>query len=229
MPSGMRARTRRAGTGGGAEIALPIIKNNPNKGDDVYIAGTKTVADWNAFRPGLALGGDRAVWTEAFQSYFHARLSLRYLDPIRVLQDNGTYQGEGFSIVAIQCTLIEFLESTVQGRSYRYRRRGDPPVGPHEYSNSSELFVSFLSTRQAFAKDFDAQLAHDFYEGVRCGLLHEARTKGGWTIWAKRPQNCVGPLHRRSCTETTSRLDCWSSSSGTDFLCSATPNCNRRS
>lgn len=28
-------------------------------------------------------------------------------------------------------------------------------------------------------------IARDFYEGVRCGLLHEARTKGGWTIWTR--------------------------------------------
>jgi hypothetical protein len=61
----------------------------------------------------------------------------------------------------------------------------------HEYSNSSDLFVRFLSTRTPFSKDFDAQLAREFYENVRCGLLHEARTKGGWTIWAKGP---VGTL-----------------------------------
>jgi hypothetical protein len=28
-------------------------------------------------------------------------------------------------------------------------------------------------------------MARDFYVGVRCGLLHEARTKNGWTILAK--------------------------------------------
>lgn len=153
----------------------------------VYIAGSKTVNDWKAFRARLASGGDANRWREAFDDYFHARLLLRYLNPIKVLQENGTFQGEGFSIVAIHCTLIEFLESTVQGRIYRYRRPSDPPLGPHEYSNSGDLFISFLSGRQPFAKDFDNLLARDFYEGVRCGLLHEARTKGGWTIWAKSP------------------------------------------
>lgn len=153
----------------------------------VYIAGSKTVADWQAFRATLASGGDTDRWREAFDGYFHARLLLRYLNPIRLLQENGTFQGEGFSIVAIQCTLIEFLESTIQGRIYRYRRPCDPPLGTHEYSNSSDLFISFLSGRQPFARYFSRQLARDFYEGVRCGLLHEARTKGGWTIWAKSP------------------------------------------
>jgi len=152
-----------------------------------YIAGSKTVDDWQAFRTTLAPGGDADGWREAFDSYFHARLLLRYLNPISVLQENGTFQGEGFSIVTIQCTLIEFLESTVQGRIYRYRRPSDPPLGTREYSNSGDLFISFLSGRQPFARDFNRQLARDFYEGVRCGLLHEARTKGGWTIRAKSP------------------------------------------
>ncbi len=158
---------------------------------DVYIAGSKTTDDWKAFRATLIPGGDPKQWQEAFDSYFHARLSLRYLNPISVLQENGTFQGEGFSIVAIQCTLIEFLESAVQGRSYRYWRSGDPPLSPHEYSKSGDLFITFLTTRVPFANTFNVQLARDFYEGVRCGLLHEARTKGGWTIWAKDP---VGKL-----------------------------------
>jgi hypothetical protein len=30
-------------------------------------------------------------------------------------------------------------------------------------------------------------LAREFYEGVRCGLLHEARAKGRWRIRVKSP------------------------------------------
>lgn len=55
-----------------------------------------------------------------------------------------------------------------------------------EYSSSSDIFVSFLVNRTPFKNDFsNGNSARDFYEGVRCGLLHEARTKNGWTIWAK--------------------------------------------
>ena len=32
---------------------------------------------------------------------------------------------------------------------------------------------------------FNASLAGDFYSGVRCALLEEARTKDGWIIKAK--------------------------------------------
>jgi hypothetical protein len=157
---------------------------------DIYIAGSKTTDDWKAFRPSLTPAGDPEVWQTAFAEYFHTRLAARYLDPIKVLQDNGTFQGEGFSIAAIQCSLIEFLESTVQGKSYRLLR-GGPPLGPHEYSRSGDMFESFLVNREPFNTTFDAATAHDFYEGVRCGLLHEARTKNGWVIWAKHGSRII--------------------------------------
>jgi hypothetical protein len=152
---------------------------------DPHIAGSLTTGHWKAFKPTLA-ANDKAQWEKAFAGYFHTRLHLRYLDPIKVLQDNGTFQGEGFSIAAIQCSIVEFLESTIQGKSYHFLRKGDPALGPYEYSSSSDIFISFLLHRMPFDKDFkDEQTARDFYVGVRCGLLHEARTKDGWTIRAK--------------------------------------------
>src|SRR2546423_4482005 len=114
---------------------------------DTKIAGWKTADDWQAFRPSLVIGGDR--WQEAFNEYFRTRVDLRYLKPIKLLQNHGTFEGEGFSIVALQCTLVEFLESTVQGVNYRYLRSGEK-LGPHEYSVSRDLFVMFLSTRDPF-------------------------------------------------------------------------------
>ncbi len=148
-----------------------------------FIAGTKTCADWKVARTQLVDCGDTVTWVTVFKDFFLKRLDLRYLGPIRVLQDNGTFQGEGFSIAAIQCSLIEFLESTVQGTSYRYLRAGET-LGPFEYSSSKAIFESFLTTRIPFRDEFTDSVARDFYEGVRCGLLHEAQTKKGWRIWA---------------------------------------------
>jgi hypothetical protein len=153
---------------------------------DTFIAGKRTAEDWREFRQTLRAGGDASVWQKAFEEYFLGRLNLRYLHPIRILQEHGTFQGEGFSIAAIQCTLIEFLESTVQGISYRHLRKGET-LGPHEYSASGDVFVNFLCKREPFLNDFDEALAREFYVGVRCGLLHEARTKNGWRIWAAGP------------------------------------------
>jgi len=157
---------------------------------DTYIAGWKTADDWQAVRSKLVGNSDPSIWKTVFEDYFCTRLNLRYFGPIKTLQEHGTFQGEGFSILAIQCTLIEFLESTVQGLKYRYLRKGET-LNPNEYSSSREIFVSFLCKRDPFAKDFDDTLAKDFYENIRCGLLHEARTKNGWKVWAKGPVDSI--------------------------------------
>jgi hypothetical protein len=85
--------------------------------------------------------------------------------------------------------MIEFLESTIQGATYRYLTRGSTTqLSAHEYSDSRRIFVDFLRKRQPFKGDFKTkQLAEDFYVGVRCGLLHEARTNNGWLIRASGP------------------------------------------
>lgn len=160
-------------------------KINAGTPGDFVIAGRKRVSHWQTVVAGLTVGGEPGLWKKAFKDYFHARLSYRYLKPIKTLQDGGAMRGEGFSIVAIQCSLIEFLESTIQGKSYRFRRNGDPPLGQYEYTNSGNIFESFLLNRTPFNREFTPLLAHDFYASVRCGVLHEARTKNGWRVLAK--------------------------------------------
>ena len=202
---------------------------------EAYIAGRNKRADWLALRERL-IRGDEDAWVAAFADFFKTRLELRYLHPIKLLQQHGTLQGEGFSIAAIQCSLIEFLESTAKGLrkrcinpswifqrppsekrsfpmackisdlwslilaahpcaagnaeyfsvslNYRYIAKGQK-LRPYEYSNSKELFVAFLRTREPFSETFNEDdTARDFYTSVRCGLLHEARTKNGWKVWA---------------------------------------------
>lgn len=161
-----------------------------------FVAGWKTDKDWAAFRASLIAGASTSAWEAAFEDYFRPRLALRYLDPIKVLQENGTYQGEGFSIAAIQCTLIEFLESCRQGLKYRHLRNGEQ-LGPNEYSSSKSIFVTFLRDRDPFSKTFDETSAADFYASVRCGLLHEAQTKNGWKIMAKGSDGIVADVKER--------------------------------
>lgn len=155
-----------------------------NSPKDVQIAGKKTVGDWGICRSKIDGSVDPESWKTAYEYFFKARLQSRYFGPIGILQKSRDLAGEGFSIAAIQCSLIEFLGSIVEGKSYRFRRRGDPAPGPDEYSDSKDMFVRFLSTAIPFNKVFDKSLALDFYEGVRCGLLHEARPKKGWRIKA---------------------------------------------
>ncbi|WP_114217099.1 hypothetical protein [Ochrobactrum sp. 3-3] len=147
-----------------------------------YIAGKLTADDWRAFKASLVVGGGSTLWATAFEDYFRQRLHLRYLRPIELLQSNGTWEGEGFSIVSIQCALIEFLAATRKGENYRHLKRGET-LGPHEYNRSGDLFRKFLTTVKPFDTWFTEGAAADFYASVRCALLHEARTKNGWRIW----------------------------------------------
>jgi hypothetical protein len=70
-------------------------------------------------------------------------------------------------------------------------------LGPYEYSSSQDIFVTFLKSRAPFARTFDDASALDFYVGVRCGLLHEARTRNGWRIWAEGPSEIVANISER--------------------------------
>jgi len=146
-------------------------------GED-YIAGWNKRDAWQALR-GRLVPGNPDGWGEAYTDYYKERLDLRYLNPIKIMQEHGTFVGEGFAIAAIQCTLIEFLESTEQGKNFVYGKK----PGQYEYGISQDVFVSFLTNRQPFKGAFTEVSAKDFYVGVRCGLLHEAQTKNGWRIW----------------------------------------------
>ncbi len=160
-----------------------------------HIAGRKTVADWNELKASLADFNNTNLWTTAYNDFYITRLNDRYLNPIKSIKQDGGYTGEGFSIMTIICSLIEFLETTYQGKNYRYRRNGDPQLGPYEYGASVQIFIDFLNNR----KPFNTQDADDFYKNIRCGLLHEARTNGNWTIWGNSGN---GTLLKKTANET---------------------------
>lgn len=159
------------------------------------IAGYKTARDWCEFRDAfnLPVNACPEIWMRAFNEYFEPRLKSRYLDPVDAIKKIGKAEGEGFSILAIQCTLIEFLESSVQGIKYKKLGRGKTKkdLEPHEYAWSEGVFKSFLTNRHPFCKHFDQASATSFYEDIRCGLLHEARTKNGWRIWEKSENRSI--------------------------------------
>lgn len=148
------------------------------------IAGDRTASDWANRKVELVTGSNPERWIAVFDDFFVERMETRYLRPIETLLGEKSLAGEGFSIVAIQCSLIEFLGAMLAGKLYRYRRKKkDPPLEAHEYSDGKEMFIQFLTTATPFRKTFsDGAVARDFYENVRCGLLHEARTKKGWRI-----------------------------------------------
>lgn len=144
----------------------------------VFIAPRRSAADWQKLSGTLVIGDATTPWDTAFEEFFFQRLDSRYLKPIRVLQEKGSWEGEGFSIVSIQCALLEFLAACRGGLIYRHKN----PAPPHEYNTSGDLFATFLSTTAPFNALFKREDALEFYRQIRCALLHEARTKGGWII-----------------------------------------------
>jgi hypothetical protein len=149
------------------------------------LAPGKTNHDWITLSPGLkaraeAKVSDPVEWKNILREFYRARLVSRYISPIKAIRRMRRNRGEGFSMVALQCSLIEFLESTFQGKNYKYKN----PVPPHEYSKSGEIFERFLTSKKPFdAKFSKPEIAKEFYEYVRCGILHEARTNKTWRIW----------------------------------------------
>lgn len=159
--------------------------------NNTFIAGRKTVGDWLGVRVTLNDFSQSELWGNVFHDYFISRLHDRYLNPLQSIKADGSYVGEGFAIMTILCSLIEFIESTYQGSNYKHRRKGDPPLLPFEYSGSESIFSDFLNGHEPFKSFFDRHLARSFYKNVRCGLLHEARTNGTWTIWGKSGSGAI--------------------------------------
>jgi hypothetical protein len=162
--------------------------------DDTKIAGKKTVSDWKHLRSEIQTDPpDNEVWEKAY-GFFYERLETRYFAPIQAIQSMQRDEGEGFAIMAIVCSLIEFLEATHKGTHYVHR---NPNTNNYEYNNSKQYFIDFLSRAEVAAR-LPLTNPGGFYSEVRCGLLHEAMTKGDWVIKA-RSSNSVykveGLLH----------------------------------
>ncbi len=167
------------------------------------IAGNFTVADWNAMKAVLKSDQNSAeIWKLTFETFFRTRIETRYFVPIRLLQQHLENQGEGFSIVALQCSLIEFLASISDTTNCRC----DPPepsktkceCGKIEtvekkcnrcnsnIISNSKRFTDFLRNKKPFKNEIESSdIANSFYADVRCALLHDAHTKGKWKICAK--------------------------------------------
>lgn len=146
----------------------------------IEIAENFTDEDWSELEKELKNDfGNEILWGRALD-VFESRLNERYIRPAEEIQNNLSVKGEGFSITAILCSLIESLETFYVGKCYKYEK----PRTNHEYGNgnSKSLFVNFLSTKEPFNSTFNEDLAEDFFKNVRCALLHEAMTRNGWTI-----------------------------------------------
>jgi hypothetical protein len=181
-----------------------------NLSDDTKIAGKYTVDDWIKLRDQLIKAPTPEKWKDA-RAFFELRIETRFLEPIKAILSINKNEGEGHAAVALQCALIEFLEALYQGKLYREPKTKDEldknanRLGitlkqlknhkhPTEYTASCHLFSSFLTKQEPFKPVFTQDDRADiFYRHFRCGLLHEAATKGESLIRSKKSGdlNCI--------------------------------------
>lgn len=157
--------------------------------DTTRLFGKQTKKHWLDIRAKILIDPNNLkVWNDAIL-LFEQRLKTRYFNPItRILKLNIT-TGEGFAAMTLLCSLIEFLQSCYEGKTYEY---GLSKETDFLYGSSATKFKSFLLEHEPFRTTFSKSLtrptreiktfADDFYVNVRCGLFHEAATKNNWTI-----------------------------------------------
>tara|TARA_R110000803_G_scaffold96237_7_gene164357 strand:- start:2378 stop:3019 length:642 start_codon:yes stop_codon:yes gene_type:complete len=155
--------------------------------ENTKIARDETVKTWRVAREVLAADPTREQLEDIFERFLGGRLESRYFEPIRKLNELCYDDGEGFAIVTLYCSIIEFLASIRTGQNYQYLdRKSSRKVRPDEYCDSKRMFVDFLRKQAPFKEVFQTKRdAKDFYKNVRCGLVHEARIKGNWRIRSK--------------------------------------------
>lgn len=125
---------------------------------DTLLSSTVTIADYRAMEKSRNIG--------RIADFVKQRFEERYMRPMEV----DTRTKNGFTIMAVSCLMIEALESFYQG-------------WPNTKNKSELAFCKFFDRNVNFL--FIRGYAGEFYKNVRCGILHQAETTGGWHIRRK--------------------------------------------
>jgi hypothetical protein len=131
--------------------------------------GHVTVADYKTWAADGEKGKKKIAQLLAY------RLTERYVDPVTHLEPRWK---SGFSIMAVSCLLIETLETFCQGWESTEPTKSQPGKSKH-------AFQLFFSHQRQF-KQFQSHAAA-FWKHVRCGILHQGETTGGWIVGRKGP------------------------------------------
>lgn len=149
------------------------------------------ISQWKSIRKKVKNNNDFSADWESAIDLFQTRLNKKFFNPLEELIKQKKQKGEGFTIVTTQCALIESLASFRTGQIYNHNKNNSSPK--YQYNRSKQMFVAFLQTDEIFENNFWITEngkrkknfpfnANDFYSDVRCGLMHEARTKNEWYI-----------------------------------------------
>lgn len=109
----------------------------------------------------LTLQSNEADWNTAV-AILKDRIEGRYINQIDLLSND--VNANGFTIMALNCLLIETLYQFKEGKDKTPARQ------------NKEVYSDFLM--QEFPREFNSQrIAESFYTDIRCGILHSAQTK----------------------------------------------------
>lgn len=108
------------------------------------------------------------------------RIKGRFLDQVEALQNNSSAKIKfscGFAVLAIDSLLIETLVQFYKGIN---------ETNDQYYRKNPRAFSDFFINSIYFKKHFNShEKAKVFYNHVRCGILHQAQTKGKTTLNTK--------------------------------------------
>ena len=125
---------------------------------DTKLTNTVTVARYRE----LEAAEDRAALGRFVVQRFHER----YFEPTLNAPPR-----HGFTLMAIGCLVIEALECFYQGKA-------------HSKDGSALMFEAFFK-RPTGLDAFGAGKKDWFYKEIRCAILHQAETIGGWRLRRK--------------------------------------------
>jgi len=98
------------------------------------------------------------------------RLKDRYL---KLINNADGKDKSSFLLLAISCLLIETIQCFYEGKNNTANNEG------------KKIFKRFFKRENNLFPEFESI---DFYNNIRCGILHQAETKNGWRL------NKSGPL-----------------------------------
>lgn len=142
------------------------------------IASNFTVADYEAVRATLDPSKPQTPAWSAIVAVFRRRLEERFLSSMSQLLSTGPFSPTpsvpGFAILALDCLLIDTIQSFREGR-----------IATGEIS-PARSFKAFLQSPRF--KDFNSDDRNEFFHYVRNGLLHNGETRGDWKVRADQPR-----------------------------------------
>jgi len=137
-------------------------------GDEIEIAPSFLIRDWNNLKKRLDSSGRWSEEWEELISKIERRLQTRFLHPAVEIKK---LHYAGFALLALDCFFLESLQA------FRSGQHGEDAAA------SRKAFKAFLRDTSPFDSYFPNEKAVDqFYSNVRIGLLHDGETRSGWVV-----------------------------------------------